>query len=102
MEKTILTTPVFDAWFRAQRDRLIRAKLQARIDRARGGNFGDAQPVGHGVSEMRIHHGAGYRVYFMQRGQEIVILLAGGIKRTQQDDIRQAHDLAREINKGQP
>jgi putative addiction module killer protein len=68
-----------------------------RIDRAEDGNFGDCKPVGEGVSEMRIHYGPGYRVYFVQRGIEIVILLAGGDKSTQSKDIKTALEIARQI-----
>ena len=95
--KTILTTTVFDAWYQSLRDRQAARRIQVRIDRAEDGNFGDCQPVGEGVSEMRIHHGPGYRVYFMQRGLEIVILLAGGDKSTQRQDIEFALQLARQI-----
>ena len=72
-------------------------RIQVRIDRAEDGNFGDCQPVGEGVSEMRIHYGPGYRVYFMQRGMEIVILLAGGDKSTQAKDIKAALKIARQL-----
>lgn len=72
-------------------------RIQARIDRAEAGNFGDCQAVGEGVSEMRIHYGPGYRVYFTQRGLEIVILLAGGDKSTQSKDIKTALDIARRL-----
>ena len=95
--KTILTTAVFDAWYQSLQDRQAARRIQARIDRAEDGNFGDCQPVGEGVSEMRIHHGPGYRVYFMQRGLEIVILLAGGDKSTQRQDIDAALRLARQL-----
>jgi len=78
--KSIYTTEVFDAWFEALRDKQVARRIQVRIDRAEEGNFGDCKPVGEGVSEMRIHYGPGYRVYFVQRGLEIVILLAGVIK----------------------
>ncbi len=71
--------------------------MQVRIDRAEDGNFGDCAPVGEGVSEMRIHHGPGYRVYFTQRGVELVILLAGGDKSTQAADIKTALALARQL-----
>lgn len=67
-----------------------------RIDRLALGNPGDVEPVGDGVSELRIHHGPGYRVYFLRQGDEIVILLCGGDKSTQARDIRRARDLARE------
>ena len=71
--------------------------IQVRIDRAEDGNFGDCEPVGEGVSEMRIHYGPGYRVYFVQRGMEIVILLAGGNKSTQSKDIKTAREIAQQI-----
>ncbi|MDY7546710.1 type II toxin-antitoxin system RelE/ParE family toxin [Glaciimonas sp. CA11.2] len=93
--KTIQTTATFDHWFVSLRDRTVRVRVQMRIDRAELGNFGDCEPIGEGVSEMRIHTGAGYRVYFVQRGSEIVILLAGGDKSTQSKDIKTALELAR-------
>lgn len=61
---SILTTEQFDKWFNALRDRKAKTLVQIRIDRMEDGNFGDCQPVGNGVSELRIHHGAGYRIYF--------------------------------------
>jgi len=74
-----------------------RARIQVRIERLLAGNAGDVQPVGEGVSELRIDHGPGYRVYFKRRGREIVILLAGGSKATQAGDIRMALKMAREL-----
>ncbi len=94
---TIQTTEVFDKWFDELRDRIAKARIQARIDRAEDGNFGDCSPVGEGISEMRIHVGAGYRVYYTQVGMEIFLLLAGGDKSTQQRDIETALGLARKI-----
>jgi putative addiction module killer protein len=94
--KSIQTTEVFDAWYWGLKDRLAARKIQVRIDRAEDGHFGDCKPVGDGVSEMRIHHGPGYRLYFMQRGLEIVILLAGGDKSSQSKDIRMALQLAQD------
>lgn len=93
--KQILTTETFDNWFTSLRDIRAKARVQARIDRAGLGNFGDCEPVGEGVSEMRIHYGPGYRVYFVQRGLEVVILLAGGDKSSQSKDIARALELAR-------
>ena len=93
----IQTTEVFDDWFGNLKDRPAKARIQARIDRAEDGNFGDCQPVGEGVSEMRIHTGSGYRIYFKQVGIEIFVLLAGGNKATQQQDIQAALELARKI-----
>ena len=94
---TIQTTEIFDDWLDALRDKQARARIYARIRRAELGNFGDCEPVGEGVSEMRIHVGAGYRVYFKQTGIEWVILLAGGNKSTQQSDIKAALKLAQEL-----
>ena len=79
------------------KDKLGARRIQASIDRAEDGNFGDCEPVGEGVSEMRIHYGPGYRVYFAQRGMEVVILLAGGDKSTQSRDIKTALEIARQL-----
>ncbi len=95
--KSIYTTEVFDVGFEHLRDKQAARRIQARIDRAEEGNFGDCSPVGDGVSEMRIHFGPGYRVYFSQRGLEIVILLAGGDKSTQAKDIKTAIGLAQQF-----
>ena len=95
--KVIHITAVFDEWFAALRDRQGRLRIQARIDRAQFGNLGDCEPVGEGVSEMRIHVGPGYRVYFVERGPEIVFLLAGGDKSTQATDIKTALKLVRQL-----
>ena len=94
---SIRTTERFDSWFEGLSDRKAKARIQARIDRAEDGNFGHCQPVDHGVSEMRIHHGPGYRVYFRRFGRDWVILLAGGEKSTQQADIKAALKLARTL-----
>lgn len=95
--RAILTTEHFDAWFADLRDQQAAARIKTRISWAESGNFGDCEPVGEGVSEMRIHYGPGYRVYFTQRGLEVVILLAGGDKSTQTKDIKTALKLAREL-----
>ena len=87
-------TEVFSAWMSKLRDARGRAKIAARIDRLAQGNPGDVASVGLGVSEMRIHFGPGYRVYFARRGEEIVILLCGGDKSTQTRDIRLALKIA--------
>lgn len=94
---SIYTTEVFDAWFESLKDKQTARRIQARIDRAEEGNFGDHKAVGEGVSEMRIHHGSGFRVYFTRQGLEIVILLAGGDKSSQSKDIETAHELARQL-----
>jgi putative addiction module killer protein len=83
-------TEVFSAWMSALRDARGKAKIAARIDRLAQGNPGDVAPVGEGISEMRIHFGPGYRVYYVKRGDEIVILLCAGDKSTQSRDIKQA------------
>ena len=95
--KTIHTTDAFYGWFSKLADKLAARRIQVRIDRAEDGNFGDCKPVGEGVSEMRIHFGPGYRVYFTQRGLDIVILLAGGDKSTQAKDIKSALKIARQL-----
>ena len=93
----ISKSQAFDKWFDGLKDTKGRFRIQARIDRAELGNFGDCVPVGEGVSEMRIHFGPGYRVYFAQRGAVIVLLLVGGDKSTQAKDIKAAIKLNREI-----
>jgi putative addiction module killer protein len=99
--RTVLTTEVFDTWFAGLTDGRAKARVSARIRRAEEGNLGDCGPVGEGVSEMRIHYGPGYRVYFVQSGFEIVILLAGGDKSTQSKDIKGALKLAEQLGKGE-
>ena len=84
-------------WFAGLRDAKARAIINARVRRLELGNAGDSEPVGEGVSEMRIHHGAGYRVYFVQRGIEVIVLLGGGSKASQAKDIKAALALARTI-----
>jgi putative addiction module killer protein len=91
----ILKSGIFDTWFIALKDRRAKARIAARIDRLALGNAGDVRPVGSGVSELRVDHGPGYRVYFQQRGPVVVILLCGGDKRTQSVDITQAIELAK-------
>jgi putative addiction module killer protein len=90
----IRQTEVYFKWFNNLRDRQARARINARIRRLSLGNPGDVKPVGEGVSELRINYGPGYRVYFVQRQQTIVILLAGGDKHTQDQDIKTARELA--------
>jgi len=82
----------FVEWLRGLNDRQARTRIEARIARVAVGNFGDAEPVGEGVLELRIDWGPGYRVYFARRGQVVVLLLCGGDKRTQQKDIDRAKE----------
>jgi putative addiction module killer protein len=93
----IETTHTFAKWLRNLRDSRAKARVAVRIERIKDGNFGDVKPVGSGVSEMRIPCGPGYRVYFVQRGDELVILLAGGDKSTQDSDIKQAIEIAKNL-----
>lgn len=90
-------TAVFAKWLGRLRDRQARARIQVRLDRLALGLAGDAKSVGGGVSELRIDYGPGYRVYFKRHGDDIVMLLAGGDKRTQDRDIRRALVLARDF-----
>jgi putative addiction module killer protein len=87
-------TDAFAKWLSALRDHEARIKILGRIARLAHGNPGDMQSVGDGVSELRIHFGPGYRVYFVRRGLYVVILLGGGSKKTQQRDIQAAETLA--------
>ncbi len=95
--KSLQTTDIFDRWYDGLRDRQGRARIAARLRRVELGNFGDVKPVGSGVSELRIDYGPGYRVYLTQRGLEVVILLAGGDKRTQSKDIEAAIEMAKQL-----
>lgn len=88
---------MFVDWLRGLADGVAKAKIAARVRRLAFGNAGDVQPVGEGVSELRIHHGPGYRVYFVQRGPLLVVVLYGGDKRTQSRDIARAKAMAKEL-----
>jgi putative addiction module killer protein len=90
-------TEIFADWFTSLKDRKAKARIQARIDRMEMRNFGDVAPVSQGVSEMRIFYGSGYRVYFVQRGSIVVILLCGGDKSSQTSDINKAKELVKQI-----
>ena len=92
----LIKSATFEQWLTGLRDVNAVARIQARLDRVAVGNPGDVKPVGAGISEMRIDCGPGYRVYFMQRGRLVVVLLAGGDKSTQARDIRQAKRVAGE------
>jgi putative addiction module killer protein len=92
----IRQTETFSAWLQALRDSTAKAKIAARVQRLAFGNPGDVRPVGGGVSELRIHHGPGYRVYYVQRGTVLIVLLCGGDKATQDKDIETAKRLAKD------
>lgn len=89
----------FDSWLAELKDKIGRARIAHRIRSAEHGNFGDCEPVGEGVSEMRIHFGPGYRVYFTRRGELIYLLLLGGDKSSQKRDIKRAIEMARVLDK---
>jgi putative addiction module killer protein len=91
---TVRQTETFSTWLRNLRDAKARTKILVRIERLADGNPGDVTPVGEGVSELRIHYGPGYRVYYVNRGSEIVLLLCGGDKASQARDIASAKQLA--------
>jgi putative addiction module killer protein len=93
---TVRQTETFSAWLKDLRDARGRVKILARIQRLEDGNAGDVAPIGDGLSEMRIHFGPGYRVYYVNRGGELILLLCGGDKGSQQRDIEAAKKLARE------
>lgn len=93
----IRQTETYSDWFASLRDSKAKARIDVRIRRLSMGNPGDVKPVGEGVSELRIDYGPGYRVYYIKRGETLVILLAGGNKTTQQKDIKVALDLAQDL-----
>ncbi len=94
---SIKQTATFQQWESRLKDGKARALIAARLHRLANGLLGDVSPVGNGVSELRIHYGPGYRVYFIQRGEALIVLLCGGIKRTQLRDIETAKRLAKEV-----
>jgi len=93
----ILETERFADWLKRLRDRQTRARILVRISRLANGNAGDVKSVGNGISELRLTYGPGYRIYYFQRNEEFIILLAGGDKSTQQKDIAAAKEIAKEI-----
>lgn len=90
----LIRSETFDRWLAGLRDRRAIMRIAARLDRLASGNPGDVRPVGNGISELRISYGPGYRVYFIQRGPVLIILLCGGDKSSQGRDIEQARALA--------
>lgn len=96
---TFLRTEEFDAWLAGLKNKIAKARIAHRIRSAEHGNFGDCEPVGEGVSEMRVHVGPGYRVYYTRRGEVVYLLLLGGDKSSQKRDIKRAIELARTLDK---
>jgi putative addiction module killer protein len=92
-----LRSASFDAWLSGLADQKAKARILARLRSASLGNLGDCEPVGEGVSEMRIHFGPGYRVYFVRTEISVYVLLAGGDKSSQKRDIARAKDMARQL-----
>lgn len=92
----IVQSATFHNWLVSLKDQQARMRIIARLDRIALGNFGDAQPVGGGLTELRIHYGPGYRLYCMQRGMRLVVILCGGDKSSQSRDIEQAKLIAQD------
>ncbi len=92
-----LQSDEFAAWLSGLADLRGKVRIARRIEQAEAGNFGDCEPVGEGVSEMRIHYGPGYRAYFTRRGDVVYLLLLGGDKSTQKRDIKRAREMARKL-----
>ena len=90
----VVKSATFDRWLRRLKDRRAAARVQVRIDRLAAGNPGDVKPVGSGISELRIDYGPGYRAYYLQEGQRLILLLCGGDKSSQQKDIEEAKRIA--------
>ena len=90
----VVKSATFDRWLRKLKDRRAAARVLIRIDRLAAGNPGDVKPVGEGISELRIAYGPGYRVYYLQEGQRLIVLLCGGDKSSQQKDIDEAKRIA--------
>jgi putative addiction module killer protein len=90
-------TDEFDNWLSALADQRAIAKIASRVERLGLGNAGDVKPVGEGISEMRLTHGPGYRIYYKQTGKTIVLILCGGDKSTQDSDIKRAKEIAKQL-----
>ena len=97
---TLIRTHEFDAWLKGLKDVQARLRIISRIMSAQEGNFGDCEPVGEGISEMRIFVGPGYRVYYTRRGEVVYLLLCGGNKSSQKRDIKLAKSILDEIEQG--
>jgi putative addiction module killer protein len=97
--RTIRQSEAFAKWFGALKDRRTKDRIAQRIVRIQAGLAGDVKPVGAGVSELRVDYGPGYRIYFCRRGEDVILLLCGGDKSTQDSDIREAKAMAKEIER---
>ena len=97
----VVKSATFDRWIRKLKDRRAAARVLVRIDRLVSGNPGDVRPIGRGVSELRIDYGPGYRVYYLQEGDRLILLLCGGSKSSQQADIETAHQIAQDWRRHQ-
>jgi putative addiction module killer protein len=97
----VVKSATFDRWIRKLKDRRAAARVLIRIDRLISGNPGDVKPIGHGISELRIDYGPGYRVYYLNEGDRLILLLCGGDKSSQQGDIKTAHLIAEEWRRDQ-
>ncbi|ACV76355.1 MAG: type II toxin-antitoxin system RelE/ParE family toxin [Zymomonas mobilis subsp. pomaceae] len=93
---TVKLTPVFKKWLDSLKDQKAIDKITSRLILMGAGSFGDVKPCGEGLSESRIHYGAGYRIYFIQHGKTVIVVLGGGTKKTQSQDIKKAKDVAKE------
>jgi putative addiction module killer protein len=96
---TIRQSEAFAKWFGALKDGRAKERVAQRVVRVQAGLIGDVRPVGEGVSELRVDYGPGYRVYFCRRGEDVILLLCGGDKSTQDRDIREAKAMAKEIER---
>ena len=94
---SLIRSEDFAHWLDELSDQIARAQILVRLNRASFGNFGDCEPVGEGVSEMRVHYGPGYRVYFVRIGRAVYVLLCGGTKKSQKRDITKAKRMAKEL-----
>lgn len=94
----IRKTDKYIKWFNGLKDKKIQAIIDMHIDRMRVGNFGNSEPIGNGLSELKIHYQSGFRIYYKNQNNVVIILLCGGNKSTQQDDILTAHNIAAEEN----
>ena len=101
MQIEVRQTEYYAKWFRSLKDRTARLRIDVRIRRLSLGNPGDVSPVGEGISELKIDHGPGYRVYFTRRNNELILLLVGGDKSTQTKDIAKAKEIAKAIEYGE-